>query len=458
MSVALLGIGLVQIVWIKWQYEHSEHLFDDKVVLALSDVEKKLYGLVEKELQKARMAAENPLFRKSLEKHNRFLSPSQRKLSLSLKKNDYRYLDPVEKLTGIDIEKLDKVLKQAIADQDVDLKYDYGVFSNEMDNFFIVNGNYVAIIDADDQYSSAEANMGLQRSEYKIDLFEEGDIYPGYLKLFFPKKNNWLWSEIVPSMVTSLIFTGLVLFCFVYTMWIIFRQKEVSEMKTDFINNMTHEFKTPIATISLATDSILTERVINDKDKLRKFAGIIKQENVRMLNQVEKVLQMAKIDKREFDLKISQVDMHHIILQAAHHNNLKVSKRGGKITTKLNAKNAFIDADATHLANVIHNLLDNANKYSKENPQIIIETRNIGDKFRVSVSDEGIGMNKEALKNIFHKFYRVHTGNLHDVKGFGLGLSYVKVIVDAHKGNIDVRSELGKGSTFILTFPVNYVT
>jgi two-component system phosphate regulon sensor histidine kinase PhoR len=224
-------------------------------------------------------------------------------------------------------------------------------------------------------------------------------------------------------------------------------------MKTDFINNMTHEFKTPIATISLASDSITNQTVISNPDKIKRFAGIIKQENTRMLNQVEKVLQMAKIDKKDFELKLTQVNMHDVIRQAAVNTRLKLGKRNGTLEVTLDATNSIIEGDMTHISNIIHNLLDNAEKYSNEVPQIVIKTLNISGGIEVDIKDNGIGMTQDSIKHIFDKFYRVHTGNRHDVKGFGLGLSYVKALMDAHNGRIKVKSELGSGSTFSLFFP-----
>jgi len=224
-------------------------------------------------------------------------------------------------------------------------------------------------------------------------------------------------------------------------------------MKTDFINNMTHEFKTPIATISLATDSILSPKVISSHDKIRRFAGIIKQENKRMLGQVEKVLQMAVIDKRDFDLTLADVDLHSVIDKAIENATLQVQRRGGSIKRELVASKAFVRGDQTHLSNVIHNLLDNANKYSPDAPDISVRTRNVSGGVEVIVEDHGVGMTSDSRKQIFDKFYRVHTGNLHDIKGFGLGLSYVKAITDAHSGKIDVSSRLGEGSSFILYLP-----
>ena len=226
-------------------------------------------------------------------------------------------------------------------------------------------------------------------------------------------------------------------------------------MKTDFINNMTHEFKTPIATISLAVDSINSPMIRSKPEKIKRYADIIKQENSRMLKQVEKVLNIAQLDKQDFDLKLSPVDINDLVNQAVEHSALKVNQRGGVIKAILQAKQAVIRGDENHISNVIHNLLDNANKYSPEKPIITLTTEDHKDGVLLSIEDQGIGMSKDELKRIFEKFYRVSTGNLHDVKGFGLGLSYVKAIVDAHRGKVDVVSDPGKGSKFTLLFPFN---
>jgi two-component system phosphate regulon sensor histidine kinase PhoR len=271
--------------------------------------------------------------------------------------------------------------------------------------------------------------------------------------IFFPNRTSYLWGSVWQSLLASILFTGIIFFCFAYSVHIIFRQKKLSEMKTDFINNMTHEFKTPIATISLAADSITSPLIIGNPEKLTRFANIIRQENKRMNSQVEKVLQMALLDKRDFQLNLTEVNLHDVIERALQNISLQVEKRGGTTSSQLQATQPVVQGDQTHLANIINNLLDNANKYSPDTPVIQVTTRDRADGVEVTVSDQGLGMSKEARKHIFDKFYRVHTGDLHDVKGFGLGLSYVKAIMDAHKGSVDVRSEPGKGSDFVLFFP-----
>jgi two-component system phosphate regulon sensor histidine kinase PhoR len=216
---------------------------------------------------------------------------------------------------------------------------------------------------------------------------------------------------------------------------------------------MTHEFKTPLATVSLAVEA-LQDPDLSNQDKFRsRYLGIIKDENKRLVSQVEKVLQAAALEKKDFKLKIEPINLRDLLESTVDHISLQVEKRGGKIEFQNRMKNPKIEGDAFHLTHIFNNLLDNANKYSRENPIIRVEAKEDGDQVMVSIQDQGIGMSKDAVKKIFDKFYRVPTGNVHDVKGFGLGLSYVKTMLEAHKGEIHVQSELGKGSTFIINLP-----
>ena len=237
---------------------------------------------------------------------------------------------------------------------------------------------------------------------------------------------------------------------------VILRQKKISEVKNDFINNMTHEFKTPIATVSLATEALQDDDIKGNKAFVERYVSVIQEENKRLGMQVERVLQIASLDKKDFKLKIEEANLHQIIEKALVNINILVEKRGGSISSQLLASNPIIEADKVHLTNIVYNLLDNANKYSPDAPQINIRTENISTGVILKISDEGIGMSKEASQKIFDKFYRVSTGNVHDVKGFGLGLSYVKNIIDMHHGSINVKSEPGKGSTFKIILPFNH--
>jgi two-component system phosphate regulon sensor histidine kinase PhoR len=226
-------------------------------------------------------------------------------------------------------------------------------------------------------------------------------------------------------------------------------------MKSDFLNNMTHEFKTPIATISLAADTITNPKVINDENSIRHFVGMIKKENSRMNKQVETILQIASLDKREIDFRFEKTSMHSIVERAIETIEIQVHQKQGKIRTLLSAKEDMVFGDAEHLTNLVHNLLDNAIKYSPEYPDITVSTENKPGGVVLSVEDKGIGMNKSVQSKIFERFYRQASGDVHDVKGFGLGLNYVRAIVDAHKGNITVTSEPGKGSRFEIFLPIN---
>jgi len=217
---------------------------------------------------------------------------------------------------------------------------------------------------------------------------------------------------------------------------------------------MTHEFKTPLATISLAVDALKNEKVSGDKEKTNYFTGIIKEENKRMNKQVETILQAALLDKQEVQLNLKKLSAHALITSALNNIALPIAEKGGHIEVNLDAPKDLIMADEVHFTNLINNLLDNAVKYSRENLLIKLHTSNTGNQFRIRIEDNGIGMNKETLNRIFEKFYRAHTGNIHNVKGFGLGLSYVKTMVDAHKGSIKPESTLGKGSSFTLTIPL----
>lgn len=255
---------------------------------------------------------------------------------------------------------------------------------------------------------------------------------------------------------TSVFFTLIILAAFYLTVRTMLRQKKLGEIKNDFINNMTHEFKTPIATISLAVDAMRNEKVISDREKLGYFSGIIKEENQRMNRQVETILKASQLEKQEVDLNLKLVHVHDVIHDVVDNFVLQLEDKKGKVELQLNAQNDLINADEVHLSNLVNNLVDNAVKYGKENtpPVIKLSTGSNGKYFTMKIEDNGIGMNRDTVKRIFERFYRAHTGNVHNVKGFGLGLSYVKAIVEAHDGDIKAESTLGKGSTFTVDLPL----
>ena len=274
------------------------------------------------------------------------------------------------------------------------------------------------------------------------------------LRVFFPTKKDFVYSEL-GFFVPSLIFTFILLITFIYTIYNLFRQKRLSEMKNDFINNMTHELKTPVSTISLAAQMLKDESLTKSPEVYKHVTGVINDEAKRLSFQVEKVLQMSLFDKQKATLKLKDVDANDLVVSVANTHVLKVEKLGGTLDIDLQAENSLIIVDEMHFTNVLFNLLDNALKYKRENvpPKLMIRTKNEGNKVLISIEDNGIGIKKEELKKIFERFYRVPTGNLHDVKGFGLGLAYVHKIVTDLNGTIRAESEIGKGTKFIISLP-----
>lgn len=483
MSAALLGIGVLQVNWIRYAINLNEKNFDKLARDAIKSVAERLQdqqdmeafssinGYATNYYKREVVKGEDGSWAVDIEMGQRQANPNswavldndcqcenckaERVRSINLIRQQYaNYKQTVNKIPvaeRISPENLGIFLEQELMERGIEIDYNYGVFSSQKNSFVIIDDHFVVEDATPKEFLPGYQN--LYNSKYYVTLFANEVPTPGFLMIHFPSKASVVWGDVWKNLLGSIIFTGIILFCFIYTILVIFRQKKLSEIKTDFINNMTHEFKTPIATISLAADSINSPMIAGNVDKVKRFAGIIKQENKRMNAQVEKVLQMAVIDKRDFSLKLTEVDLHDVIKSAVENINLQVEKKDGKAFAELNANQSVVEGDMTHISNVINNLLDNANKYSPEKPEISVYTRNVANGVEVIIKDKGIGMSKEARKYIFDKFYRVHTGDIHDVKGFGLGLSYVKAMMTAHKGTIDVKSELGKGSSFILFFP-----
>ncbi|HEV7620620.1 MAG TPA: HAMP domain-containing sensor histidine kinase, partial [Flavisolibacter sp.] len=277
-----------------------------------------------------------------------------------------------------------------------------------------------------------------------------------YIIIIVPNVTDIVYQSMRPRILIAILFTLVIVTAFYLTIRTMLRQKKLSEIRNDFINNMTHEFKTPIATISLAVDAIKNEKVQKDAQKLTYFSGIIKEENQRMNRQVETILKSALMDRQDIQLNIKPLHVQKIIKEVADNFALRLHEKQGTLEIDLRAEQDLIDGDEVHISNLINNLLDNAVKYSKDNvpPHINIITTSTSKKFIIKIEDNGIGMTRETLKRMFEKFYRAHTGNLHNVKGFGLGLSYVKTVVDAHGGTIKADSTIGKGSCFIVELPL----
>ena len=332
-----------------------------------------------------------------------------------------------------------KILKQGLLQSGIDLDFVYQIISEDGDKYEVLRSN-----------PDTTTNLKLK---YKTALFPN-DFFGNKIKLSidFPEASTMIYKKVAVLILGSLLFTIIILITFGFTIYYIQKQKKISEIKSDFINNMTHEFKTPIATISLASSAIESPKVIGNSEKTSYYVDLIKKENKRMNSQVERVLQMAQIDRDDFNLKLETVDVHEIIENVAAVLSMRAEDKGGRIICSLKASCNIIEADEVHFANLVNNLIDNALKYNENPPEILLETSSAKGKFILSVSDNGIGMSKEVQKHIFDKFYRKPSGNIHNIKGFGLGLSYVKAICDAHDGEISVQSEAGHGSKFTLTF------
>jgi two-component system phosphate regulon sensor histidine kinase PhoR len=445
--IGLMAIAIAGVMWSQIRLIQSATLvqterFEKNVFSALNEVVKKLELDEEKDLFLASMSEKYP--NSNVPTFNPFGSKEKDKNLENRIKIDY----------------LDLILKEELAIRGINIqipsyRYHYGVYGFEKSSFIILDGKKYDYEQGKENILPEYVNSEDENTAFKVNIFPRERPVPGELRIFFPNKNAIILRSLGKTLLATLFFAGIILVCFAYTLYIIFTQKKLSEMKTDFINNMTHEFKTPIATISLASDSLNNPAVLKSEEKILRFSRIIKQENIRMHKQVEKVLQMALLDKKDFNLKWSSVHLHELIQAAIENISLQVETREGTVKGFLNASEPVVKGDQTHLSNIIHNLLDNANKYSPQKPHITVFTRNVDKGVEIIVKDEGIGMSRDARKFIFDKFYRVPTGNIHNVKGFGLGLTYVKTMVEAHKGKIDVRSEPGKGSSFILFFPFN---
>ena len=335
-------------------------------------------------------------------------------------------------------QEIELLLQRELSDRGLDVDYEYGIYSK---------GLPTVVKSRKFKFSKSAV--------YKSPIFEDSDGDTDFsLLLTFPKKKTFLIQSILGMAILSLLFTLVIVASYSGAIYQLIRQKQISEIKSDFINNMTHEFKTPIATINLAVEAIKNPKTIDDKEKVKRYLGMIRDENKRMHAQVENVLRISKLEKNQLDISKDRVDVHDIIIDAIAHVELIVQDRGGYIETHLDAQRTEVLASEMHFTNVIINILDNAVKYSPEAPKLDVFTELAKNFIIIKIQDQGAGMSKTVLKKVFEKFYREHTGNIHNVKGHGLGLSYVKKIIDDHQGEVYAESEKGKGSTFYIKMPL----
>lgn len=349
------------------------------------------------------------------------------------------YIRPIE--DRINFQQLNEILDRELDACGLNIPHYFSVINKE--------GNEI--------YRSKGFEAGQNEKDYYTQvqvLFpNDPNPQPNYLKVFFPTKHSHIKNSMNLTL-PSLIFTSLLLFTFILTIYLISRQKRLSEMRTDFMNNMTHELKTPVSSISLASQMLNDSTITKSPGMILQLAGIIKDETKRLSQLIDKVLQMSIFEKESTALKLKEMDINELILNIAGNFAIKVESKGGSIETDLNAEDPFACVDEVHFTNIIYNLMDNALKYSKDALRLTLRTWNDKNKLVISIEDNGIGMKKNHLKRIFDKFYRIPTGSVHDVKGFGLGLAYVKKVVTDHKGTIRVESEPNIGTKFIISIPL----
>ena len=351
--------------------------------------------------------------------------------------HDLAKRNPIERRIG-NVKSLSSFLKYRFKRFNIDIPFEFAIFN------------------ADSITRVKSENFVLDKNTFESALFTDENDESGYLiKVNFPKRTPFLVAPVISVAVVSIIFTFIIIIVYIYTVLILLRQRQISQIKTDFINNMTHEFKTPIATINLALDSIINPKTIKDQSLVKKYLEMIKDENKRMYDQVENVLRISQLEKRELNIKKTTLDLNELIKIAVSHVQLLLENKNGSIHLNLNAVKSEIQGNETHLVNVMVNIIDNAIKYCDKVPEIQVSTENVADKIVLKITDNGIGMSKKVQNKIFEKFYREQTGDLHNIKGHGLGLAYVKKIIDYHNGKIALESALNKGTVFSIELFAN---
>ncbi len=411
-AFALIGIAFMQAFWIKNAFTLKESQFEHRVKISLQNVVEDMRALQPDSIRHVFSSC-----------------------SAYCEAADVLFNDCVQPYL------LDSLIYDEFEHFDIDRHFHYGVFNKREKK--VVFGS------PDTHYAE------LVQSHHVISLSCLYRPESHFLGVYFPDQDKIIWAQMAGWLILSLVCILLMITGFSMSILSLLKQKKLSEMKADFVNNMTHEFKTPIATISIASEMLLNPEIHADPKKSARYAQIIHSENARLKSQVEQVLQIAVLDKGDYQLKMRQTDMHKIIEHSAKNFSLILKKRKGKIVLDLKAEQHILTGDRDHLTNIIMNLLDNAEKYSSCSPDIRVSTRNKDNGLLVSVEDKGIGISAENQQHIFKQLYRVPTGNVHDVKGFGLGLFYVKTMVEAHGGTIELTSEVKRGSRFDLFFPFN---
>ncbi|MCF8304020.1 MAG: HAMP domain-containing histidine kinase [Bacteroidales bacterium] len=402
-SVALLGTIAIEYFWIRKIMRYQQEQFTGSVNVALKTVSNRLYDMRQDSIEL--------LFDKS---SNGIISDTELELTHSL-------------------------IQQEFSSLDISSNYAYGIYDSQTGKIYTQSKGAIV--------------KKLKNSQFNIPLTCPRRSDRFYLTAYFPNRNAAIREHTLTWLIFAAVFIIILIGTFSIAIILLFKQKKLSAMKTDFVNNLTHEFKTPISTISLASEMLLNGGHNGDKPRIKRYAKIIFDENARLQSQVERVLQIAVLDKGDFKLKKKPVDIHEILETVIQSFNIIVQRREGKILSCLEANQTSILADRVHLLNIFSNLFDNANKYSPEKPVLRVSTKNQSNGILITIGDRGIGISDENQHHVFKNLYRVPTGDLHDVKGFGMGLYYVKRVVEAHGGTIKLKSELGKGSRFKIYLP-----
>jgi two-component system, OmpR family, phosphate regulon sensor histidine kinase PhoR len=408
-ALCIIGITITQLYWVRRAFDLKEAEFDRTVNAALFNVAHQIF-----DINNTPSPAANPVKQLST---NYFIVMVNGDVDASL---------------------LEFLLKSEFEKRNIRFDFEYGVYDCSSEK--MKYGDYISLQSSKEKVTNK-----------KLPAWHN---YAYYFGVQFPNREAHLVNQMGIWSFSSVVLLIVIIF-FAYTLFVILKQKRLSEIQKDFINNMTHEFKTPISTIALSTEVLKDPSIVHQPERLLNYTTIIEKENSRLKQHVERVLQMARLDKEDIGLKKELVDVHQLIVEAIKNNAHALQEKGGNVDCELKAEVSELEADRLHLTNVFNNLIDNAIKYCKDIPQILIRSYKQNGNLIIKVEDNGIGIAVENQRRVFQKFYRVPTGNVHDVKGFGLGLSYVKTIVESHKGTITVASELGKGSVFTICLPLD---
>ena len=411
MTIALSGLMVIQIYWIRNASTVREAGFRRSINEAIYRVVVRIERL-EKKMSLKELPYESML---SFNRHM-----------------------PYEKFMTVTL--LDSMITQELNIRGIDTQFEFGIYKPE---------RYLFQMEKSPNYRQELIQKGYAFPLFQADIFTS----PEYLIIFFPNERYFLLTRLWGMLLVSMVLIIVIVYAYLYTLTTLFHQKRLSELKNDFINNMTHEFRTPISTISLACEALGDKDMLSSEDAVGRYVAMIREENMRLSFMAEKILQTAVLDKGQLRMKKERIDLHGIIADVVKNIRIQVEIKDGEIQTALKAPQHEIEGDRIHLTNLVYNLLDNANKYSPKKPLIQIETGNTDSGILMVIQDNGIGIRKQDQKKIFNRLYRVPTGNIHEVRGFGLGLSYVKAIVEEHHGKISLESDTGKGTCFRIVLP-----